>query len=1418
MSMNPKDQLMDELILLRKKVIDLERDNRLFIETGKKLSAANQQLDLSVQQLKSKQETLIRTQKIAHVGSWDWDVSTDIVSWSDELFQIFRLNPENGAVPYADHAKIYTSESMQLLDAAVRNTLETGEAYEIDLEIIRGDETSAFCNARGFAKKDEKGKVIQLYGSFQDITERKNFEELLKDLIQQAKANEQQLRAANQQLQASEQQLRAAVQQLQANEQQLRASNQQLEASEQQLKEANKKIKESEKQFRQLFENMEQGFAVHEMIYDENNNPIDYRFFLINDSFEKLTGIVASDYIGKTVKQVLPEIDQLWIDNYGNVAKTGKPIQFEHYSKDFDKYYNVIAYSPKKDFFATVFTDTTQDILLRNQIIEAKEQLEKDTERYLGLINNLDSGIVIHAADTSILSNNQRAAELLGLSEDQLKGKVAIDPQWKFIYEDSSHMPINDYPVMRISTSKKPIKNQVLGVVRKSDDIVWLMVNGIPIIDNNNEISEIIISFIDITPRKQTETKLIKAKELAERNEIELKKVQEITHVGSWYLDIATNEVVWSKELYRMYGFDPDLPVPPYSEHQKLFAPESWEILSTSLAKTSEKGIPYELELRTVRDDGSNGWMWVRGEALYNENKKIVGLWGAAQDISERKKLEVDLSNSKDLLNETGRMAKVGGWEIDLFGNTLAWTEETFHIHELLPESQPDVAGAINYYHPDDQKMVASSVEKTIKTGLPFDFEARLITAKGNHVWVRASGKTVSQKGEIAGIRGSIQDITERKQSEIELIKAKEKAEESEKRIRLAEEILKNTFNISPSIISKANLNKGFFIEANQAVTRILGYSVEEFLATPIMELIHPDDIPRTENEVSEQLEGKEVNFFENRYLCKDGTYNWMAWHGTKADKDGIVTAIGNDINERKQAEENLIKSEKDFQLLAESMPQIVWVTDTDGLNIYFNQQWVDYTGLSLEESHGAGWITPFHPDDKKRARDAWHNAVTNNDNYSVECRLRRKDGDYFWWLIRGIPISDKDGNIVKWFGTCTDIQNIKKTEAELKFAKEKAEEADRLKSAFLANMSHEIRTPMNGILGFAELLKEPDLNGEQQQEYIRIIEKGGARMLNIINDIIDISKIESGQMKISVSETNVNEQMVFLHKFFQTEAENKGLKLISTTTKPYKDAILFTDREKLYAILTNLIKNAIKYTDKGTIEFGVSTSSTNEAVSEPVELLFFVKDTGIGISKDKQSSIFERFIQADSTDKHAYQGAGLGLAISKAFVEMLGGKIWVESTEGIGSTFYFTLPCNSITEENDEVEKVKSAQYETNKIKDLKILIAEDDEASGMLVEISVKRFAKEILIVRNGFEAVDVCRNNPDLDLILMDIQMPQMNGHEATREIREFNKEVVIIAQTAYALSGDKEKAIDAGCTDYLSKPIKRDKLEEMIEKYF
>jgi signal transduction histidine kinase len=387
--------------------------------------------------------------------------------------------------------------------------------------------------------------------------------------------------------------------------------------------------------------------------------------------------------------------------------------------------------------------------------------------------------------------------------------------------------------------------------------------------------------------------------------------------------------------------------------------------------------------------------------------------------------------------------------------------------------------------------------------------------------------------------------------------------------------------------------------------------------------------------------------------------------------------------------------------------------------------------------------------------------------------------------------------------------QSLVESEANAQRLAREAQAANHAKSNFLANMSHEIRTPMNGILGFAELLKEPKLSGAEQQKYLNIIEKSGERMLNTINDIVNISKVESGQMELTISTTNINEQIEYIYTFFRPETAQRGIELSYLNSLPDNDAVINTDREKVYAILTNLVMNAIKFTHAGSITFGYEPKGEF--------LQFFVKDTGVGIPKDLQSAVFERFVQVHMGEESSLQGSGLGLSIAKGYVELLGGKIWLESEEGRGTTFYFTLPCSAVTETKDDYASTASVVDELP-VKGLKILIAEDDEKSAMLLEIMLKKFGREILKADTGIKALELCSNNPDLDLILMDSAMPTMDGYEVARQIRLFNTKVIIIAQSAHALNGEREKAIAAGCNDYISKPVNIKVLLAILKKFF
>jgi PAS domain S-box-containing protein len=390
---------------------------------------------------------------------------------------------------------------------------------------------------------------------------------------------------------------------------------------------------------------------------------------------------------------------------------------------------------------------------------------------------------------------------------------------------------------------------------------------------------------------------------------------------------------------------------------------------------------------------------------------------------------------------------------------------------------------------------------------------------------------------------------------------------------------------------------------------------------------------------------------------------------------------------------------------------------------------------------------------------------------------------------------------------TLVNVKERLEKEQKLIGAKEKAEESDRLKTSFLANMSHEIRTPMNGIIGFLDLLKEPDLSEENKAAYINIVTQSGHRLLETINDIIEISKIEAGELKINCSSVNISELIGYYHGFFRQQTDQKGLTYLISNQLP-DDVLSFqTDRNKLESIITNLIKNAIKFTSSGSVEFGCSIKAD--------DLVFYVKDTGAGIPSDKLKVIFDRFVQADISITRPQEGSGLGLSIVKAYIEMLNGKIWVDSIPGHGSTFSFSIPFIPVTESKSTIKYLNSFPEANDSI--ATILIVEDDFASYLYLEKLLSAKGVTFLHTTNGSDTVKIVRENPDISIILMDIRLPGISGLEATRQIRMFNKTIPIIAQTAYSLNGDKEMAIESGCNDYISKPVNRSELQKLVRKY-
>jgi PAS domain S-box-containing protein len=428
-------------------------------------------------------------------------------------------------------------------------------------------------------------------------------------------------------------------------------------------------------------------------------------------------------------------------------------------------------------------------------------------------------------------------------------------------------------------------------------------------------------------------------------------------------------------------------------------------------------------------------------------------------------------------------------------------------------------------------------------------------------------------------------------------------------------------------------------------------------------------------------------------------------------------------------------------------------------------------------------------------------------DNLSSECdlKLKTRDTEFFARLIVSANVTGEEPENFRI--AVIDISKEKELEDRLIGESRKARENERLKSAFMANMSHEIRTPMNGILGFSELLQEPDLPVENLQEYVNIIQKSGKRMVSLIDELVGISKIETGAVRPVMVQTNINELLNYVYEFFLPDAQKKGLDLICEIPEKDGAIVLKTDKEKLHAILINLLKNAINYTSEGGVKFGCSLNNA--------WFRFYVSDTGSGIAESDREKIFDRFYRAENGENQT-SGIGLGLPISRAFVEMLGGKISVESEPGKGSTFYFALPISETDETSGADNRLENIRDPEDLLNHLTILIAEDDEPARMYLFELLKKRCKEIHFAKNGKEAVEMY---PDIKphLVLMDIKMPVMDGYSAAIKIKGMDENAVIIAQTAYALAGDREKALAAGCSDYLAKPLRKEDVLNMIRKH-
>lgn len=842
----------------------------------------------------------------------------------------------------------------------------------------------------------------------------------------------------------------------------------------------------------------------------------------------------------------------------------------------------------------------------------------------------------------------------------------------------------------------------------------------------------------------------------------------------------------------------------------EIFGYKSWEIVDKIspifLAFESDKNIvndnirkrlsneltSIEYEFRGVKKDGSLIWIRVLGNLITYKEKPAIS--GTLIDITDHKKVEDVLYIREERLRVTLEATKIGTWDWDVENDIWIASPIYYTMLGYEPIAGPsDRSVWLIRIHPDDREYVKTKINNMLAHKEDnYVYEARILHADGSYRWHQVIGHIIEKdnQGRIKRMVGIRKDITDFKQAEEELKQSKSR--------------LRALIDTIPDLVWLKD-PQGVYLQCNQRFEQLYGATENEIVGKTDYSFVNKEMADFFRQKDKEATFAGKPSINEEELTFADGHKEIIETIKTPIyENNGVfmgVLGIGRDITQRKKTEQELIRNEALIRTAVDNLPIVFYMIDNKG--IFTLSIGAGLKGLGLVSNQVVG-LSVFDlysgfPETIKAI-----NKALSGESVIFESNV---NGTSYLNIVNPMLMDNNQEGIV---GVGLDITDRKKTEVELINAKERAEESDRLKTAFLQNMSHEIRTPMNAIIGFSDLLFVNANNPAKLKQFTEIISQRCKDLLDIINDILDISKIESGQLPVNIVETNLNEVFAELSAFFneyQKRINKQQIKFVQHVLGNPEDNLILTDKVKLKQIFINLISNAFKFTDEGQIECGFKFDTNHN-------LLFYVTDTGIGIPADKHQYVFERFAQLQQGPKKNIGGTGLGLSIVKALVNLLGGQVFLESEPGKGSTFSFTIPYQPFQRSYPQSSESDGINYENFMNKTL--LVVEDDYYNAKYINEILSGIGLNVLQAENGKQAIEISLSKP-IDLILMDIRLPDIDGYEATRQIRQHNPRIKVIAQTAYAASNEKQKAFEAGCIDYISKPTKQDALLTMLNKY-